>query len=229
MHTATLTQRFGVPALVAATFHVVLLFAINAPARPPVIDLPDERVMLRPFPKELLMPPLPETPPESSAPVKPLHPGPVRPVTEDRSVPKPSAVAMEPAIAPAVPRVPVTTVPERWGDGTADGKPTESAMQGRSIFTLGELDRVPRAKVQPAPDYPLPLRQAGTEGGALVEFDVDPSGRVVTARALQSTHAEFAAAAVRAVLRWRFEPGRRDGRAVPFRMVVPIGFSLSAG
>jgi hypothetical protein len=28
------------------------------------------------------------------------------------------------------------------------------------------------------------------------------------------------------VLKWRFEPGRRNGVTVPFRMVVPVEFAL---
>jgi protein TonB len=89
------------------------------------------------------------------------------------------------------------------------------------------LDRIPRTVAQPAPDYPLALRQAGVEGEVVIEFDVDTTGRVITARVAQGGLPEFEQAALRAVLRWRFEPGRRDGRIVPFRMAVPIGFRVS--
>ena len=40
------------------------------------------------------------------------------------------------------------------------------------------------------------------------------------------TDREFVEPALRAVRHWRFEPGRRDGKAVPFRMTIPIEFSL---
>ncbi|MBA4138393.1 MAG: hypothetical protein C0518_13875 [Opitutus sp.] len=227
--TDNLTERFTVPAFIAATFHVVLLFALNLPARPPISDDPPGRVVLRPFPKELLIPPVSDAPSEATAPVQALKPGPVRPVTEDRSTPTPTEISLNPVDAPAAPAVPVdlTTIPrDGWGDGTP-GKPTGAPL-GAPIFKLDDLDRTPRAKMQPAPEYPLALRQAAIEGQVLVEFDVDVSGRVVSARAVQGTHREFEAAALRAILKWRFEPGRKNGRAVPFRMVVPVGFNLGA-
>jgi protein TonB len=31
---------------------------------------------------------------------------------------------------------------------------------------------------------------------------------------------------LRAVARWKFEPGRKDGRAVRFRMSVPVVFNV---
>jgi protein TonB len=225
-HTAPSAERFAVPAFIAAAFHVVLLFAINPPVVGPFVAPPEEKVLLRPFPKELLPPPT-DVSEDKVAQVKPLNPGPVRPVTEDRSTPAPTAISMDSATTPVVPRVPIDTVAKHWGDGT-EGTVVNDVVQNRRVFTPIDLDRLPRAKAQPAPDYPLPLRQAGVEGSALVEFDVDASGRVVSARSLRATHREFEEAAVRAVLRWRFEPGHRDGRPVPFRMVVPIGFSLGA-
>jgi periplasmic protein TonB len=90
---------------------------------------------------------------------------------------------------------------------------------------VGSLDRVPRAMVQPSPDYPTTLRHDGVSGSVAVEFVVDTAGRVMSAEAVKWTHREFVEPAVRAVLRWRFEPGTLDGRKVRFRMVVPIEFN----
>jgi protein TonB len=229
MHTATLTQRFGVPALVAATFHVVLLFGV----RPPVPTtfgalLADPPIKLPPMPVELITPPAPD-PEFTSQAVKPLNkPGPIKPVTEDRSIPdvRPDVVAA-PVSAPRT-QVQVATdkIPREWGDGST-GPRAISGTDGATIFRLGELDATPRAKVQVSPEYPFALRAAGIEGNATIEFDVDAAGRVVSARALNSTNREFEDAAVRAVLKWRFEPGRRHGKAVPFRMIVPVGFTVT--
>ncbi len=66
----------------------------------------------------------------------------------------------------------------------------------------------------------------GIGGSVTVEFDVNTEGRVVRAEAVSFTHREFVEPAVRAVRRWRFEPGRRNNRVVPFRLVVPIEFGL---
>ncbi len=228
MHTATMTQRFGVPALVAATFHVVLLFGIRPPLPTGIgAIIADPPVRLPPIPIEPLTPPKldPEFTHEQ---VKPLEkPGPVKPITEDRST------VLRPDLPPT-PFDPPTTrlpaveklIPQEWGDGST-GKRTIGGPDGAPIFPLDKLDAQPRTKVQVSPDYPFALRAAGIEGNAMIEFDVDASGRVVSARALSGTHREFADAAVRAVLKWRFEPGKRLGKAVPFRMVVPIGFTVT--
>jgi TonB family protein len=72
------------------------------------------------------------------------------------------------------------------------------------------------------------MRQSGETGSVMVEFEVDTLGRVIRAVAVRYTHREFVDPAVRAVLRWHFEPGKRHGKTVPFRMAVPIEFGLSA-
>ncbi|MBE36925.1 MAG: hypothetical protein CMI16_15450 [Opitutaceae bacterium] len=44
---------------------------------------------------------------------------------------------------------------------------------------------------------------------------------------INRTDRRFEEAALRAVSKWRFEPGRRHGRVVQFRMAVPIIFRLN--
>ena len=102
----------------------------------------------------------------------------------------------------------------------------ENGIHG-SISRPTDLDRIPRATAQMPPDYPSSMRLSNEAGSVTVEFDVDTSGRVVRASAVRFTHREFVDAAVRAVLKWHFEPGKRNGRVVPFRMAVPIEFGLA--
>jgi TonB family protein len=73
----------------------------------------------------------------------------------------------------------------------------------------------------------------GTTGAAprpttevLVGFVVDTKGNVTDAQVVKSSHHEFDAAAVSAVSRWKFTPGRRSGVAVSTRMRVPVRFPL---
>lgn len=227
MHTATMTQRFGVPALVAATFHVVLLFGIR-PDVPAIIDRIklDPPIKLPPMPVELITPKVDLDPVVEA--VKPLSkPGPVKPVTEDRSVDVRPDVVVDPFTPPSA-KVDVKTdkIPNDWGDGTT-GAPVVGDPRSPGIFTAVDLDAHPRAKAQIPPEYPFAMRSAGVEGSVTVEFDVDASGRVTSARAVKSSAREFEEPAVRAVLKWRFESGKRHGKPVPFRMVVPIGFTMT--
>ena len=71
------------------------------------------------------------------------------------------------------------------------------------------------------------MRRAGIEGQVLVGFIVDSKGTVREAYPIRSTHREFESAAVQAVSKWRFRPGKKGGRSVNTRMQVPIVFSIT--
>jgi periplasmic protein TonB len=61
----------------------------------------------------------------------------------------------------------------------------------------------------------------------VVEFIVDERGRVIEPRVVRSTNRIFDDATLQAVAKWQFEPGRRDGKIVRFRMSAPVVFSLN--
>lgn len=105
------------------------------------------------------------------------------------------------------------------GEGMRVGPP--------NIVGIGNLDRVPRAMARSTPRYPSALRADGIDGEATVEFVVGTDGNVLSAEAVRWTHREFAAAAVDAVMRWKFEPGTVNGRKVRFRMAIPVQFNMA--
>lgn len=92
------------------------------------------------------------------------------------------------------------------------------------IFALADLDQPPRAILQPAPEYPAALRKQKLDGTVYVLFMVDRTGRVENPIVQKSTNPAFEPAALQAVKRWKFEPGKRNGQAVVFRMRIPITF-----
>jgi protein TonB len=71
------------------------------------------------------------------------------------------------------------------------------------------------------------MRRAGISGEVVVDFLVDTNGDVQNAYAVRSSQREFEAAAVQAVSKWKFKPGRKGGRNVITHMQVPIVFTLS--
>jgi protein TonB len=95
------------------------------------------------------------------------------------------------------------------------------------IFDISQLDQIPQATVQGRPLYPFEMRRAGITGTVTVEFIVQKNGIVRDAFALKSTQREFEAEAVKAVMKWRFKPGKRGGADVDTRMRVDIVFSLN--
>jgi TonB family protein len=91
---------------------------------------------------------------------------------------------------------------------------------------FGPLDRAPIVIKQPAPEYPYSLRLSGNKGEVMVDFIIDPQGDVVKANVTKSSHPDFEAPAVEAVLKWKFKPGMKDGHPVFVHMAVPIYFQL---
>jgi periplasmic protein TonB len=100
-------------------------------------------------------------------------------------------------------------------------------FRGMKVFDISMLDQTPAAKFQARPQYPFEMRRAGIAGEVVVDFIVDTNGDVQNAFALRSSQREFEAAAVQAVSKWKFKPGRKGGRDVPTHMQVPIVFTLN--
>ena len=95
------------------------------------------------------------------------------------------------------------------------------------VFELFELDEPPQALVKFQPLYPAQARMRQIEGTVVLEFVVGSEGRPRDIEVVSSTPGQvFAEAAVRAVNRWRFSPGTREGRPVPVRVRQKITFRL---
>lgn len=100
-------------------------------------------------------------------------------------------------------------------------------FRGMKVFDISMLDQTPVARFQARPQYPFEMRRAGIAGEVVVDFIVDTNGDVQNAYAIRSSQREFEAAAVQAVSKWKFKPGRKGGRDVPTHMQVPIVFTLN--
>lgn len=96
-----------------------------------------------------------------------------------------------------------------------------------NVFNLADLDQQPVPRQQVKPVYPFEMRRAGVTGEVVVGFIVNVNGDVQDAYAVRSTQREFEAAAIQAVLKWKFRPGKKQGKAVNTRMQVPIVFSIT--
>ncbi|HYC72207.1 MAG TPA: energy transducer TonB [Opitutaceae bacterium] len=172
--------------------------------------------------------PIFDPPPPQSAAGEPGGGGgePVKALEEPMVVPNPDAMTIDVPKIPTsadhldssrIPRVPVPGPP---------GPPVAGSM-AEQLFDPQSLDREPRARVRIAPEYPFDAKRLGLAGVVEVAFVVGPDGAVRDARVLRSDHRELEAAALRAVLKWRFEPGKVRGRPVAFRMNVPMVFRLA--
>jgi len=94
-------------------------------------------------------------------------------------------------------------------------------------YGLGDLDEIPQTLVRVPPLYPPRARLRGMEGFVVVEFVVRPDGRTEDIRVVEAYPEDwFEDAARRAVQRWTFRPGMRDGLPVPVRLRQQIRFEL---
>jgi len=130
----------------------------------------------------------------------------------------PQIVQLDSFVQPVQPPPPEGLKPNVGVINIPQGRPG-GLGKGIEIFDPSKLDQVPQ--------YPFEMRRAGITGEVLVEFIVDANGDVRNAFAVRSTQREFETAAVQAVSKWKFKPGRKGGRAVNTRMQQPISFSLA--
>jgi periplasmic protein TonB len=91
------------------------------------------------------------------------------------------------------------------------------------LFSLADLDQRPRPVFQQQPVVTAAMRRRMPATVHLL-FDIDENGRVDQPVVESSTDATFDQAALDAVRRWRFEPGKRGGKPVRFRMRQPMTF-----
>jgi len=219
-------QRYKMPVIIAAAIHGALFFCLPETTVGDIAP-PTETVIACGLP--LLHEPVTHEPEpsddseatESSAAAKPLPgiPDKLEPLTGDEPFTVPVAPYTS-VIDPVKTLTGYQGLPAGSGDGPGGFGPV-------GLPDVGQLDRTPRAVVQTAPAYPDDMRRGGINGSVTVEFVVGLDGAVLKADAVKWSHREFVEPAVRAVLRWRFQPGTQSGRKVSFRMVVPIEFNAA--
>lgn len=196
-------------ALVVALGVFMILPVLQVITKPPSKDL-----TVRPFEVASLEPPPPAQMEEQDEPPTPEDPPPT------------PIAAAEPL---SIDQMELSLNSGLGGFGTADFAVNIQSVAGSSeevdaIFSLSDLDQKPRVVYQPAPIYPKELASKGLQGTVYVLFIVDKNGRTTDLKVQKSTHPSFNEPALKAVKQWKFEPGKRKGQPVQFRMRVPITF-----
>ncbi len=214
-------RHLALPIGFAAAFHAALLFGFSKTPSIATVREPTTKSIPFPLPPEVLeiiLEPEASTSEKASSPEKPV------PTTPELLVlPTVDSFKLQPPPIDVVldldSRIIPTTRPslER---GDSEGPSGPAMILGR------DLDNPPRTRFQSNPIYPHEGRREGLRGEVLVEFRVDESGRVNDPRVIRSSHRMFEDPTLRAVARWQFEPGRRDGRIVSFRMALPVIFNI---
>jgi protein TonB len=107
-------------------------------------------------------------------------------------------------------------------------KPGSQIGRGmKDLFNIGDLDQLPQPIARPKPDYPYEMKRAGIAGVVEVEYIIDSNGNVSQVQVIKSSQREFEEPVIRALLRWRYRPGKKGGRVVNTRVSQSIPFTLS--
>lgn len=222
--------RFIIPVMVATAFYTLVFLGFNRsqaeavvePVSPPGPSAPPVRPPPRIFEADL-NDPTPATDPDEPQKPRKGSDEVLRPEQEERLSPEPGDWV--------VPLKPFRPGPVQITDRIVPGLPgvpggDDDGGSGWTIIPHHLLDNPPQTRSQVSPLYPAEARSAGLTGEVLVEFLVGEDGRVLDARVLRATNPVFESPTLRAVQKWRFEPGKKSGRPVRFRMVAPVLFNL---
>lgn len=189
------------------SIEMTLVESAEAPVPEPIAES-------TPPPEPEVVPPPPEPEPEPEpivTPPPPVKPEMVQPRSDTPPPPKP----------PATPRPPRRT--------TAPARPASpSAQPAGAPGPIGlRTNAKPNYLNNPPPPYPAASKQAREEGVVVLTVAVTEQGRAASVRLHRSSgFPRLDAAALTAVQRWRFSPGRIGGIAVASEVQVPVRFKL---
>ncbi|SEC17096.1 energy transducer TonB [Pseudomonas anguilliseptica] len=111
--------------------------------------------------------------------------------------------------------------------GSAPSAPTKqvAAQPAAEMLSAKPSFREPPRQ----PNYPSQARRRNQQGVVLVEVRLDERGQQRSLNVLRSSGVDsLDRAALEAVAKWRFNPERTGGQAVPSRVQIPIQFALTA-
>lgn len=146
----------------------------------------------------------------------------------------PMPAAPAPPAAASAPRM-ATARPAPHGAGPRHGAPAAGAAPAApALPPAGQAEdgpvliANPRFRAPPAPPaYPPRARDLGQEGEVLLQARLDPTGTPEEVIVQRSSGFDLLdRAAVAAVRRWAFEPGRRGDRPVAAWVQIPVRFAL---
>jgi protein TonB len=208
--------------LVSATIHVGFLFGERLfPNKPPPPKVHHEE-------DEVLAIELPPLPPEEPDTVEDMvDDQPQNQIAPPSLVDLPTVVPVDAIVQQIQPPPPPDLEVSKGAVTIPVTKPGTNFGKGmKDLFDISQLDQRPVPRLQMKPNYPYDMQRERIEGECLVAFICTSSGDVIEAYAVSATRREFERPAIDAVMRWKFKPGKKGGRAVNTKMMVPIKFTL---
>jgi protein TonB len=142
------------------------------------------------------------------------------------TIKKPESPVSQKSLKPRVAK-PEGLEPLKEKEGEVKEEASASSREERSSDAAMVREAFPLYKVNTPPRYPRSARRRGQQGTVVLSVHVDASGRVTNLRLFESSgHRALDNAALDAVKKWSFEPGRRGDMAVAMWVNVPVRFEL---
>ena len=103
-----------------------------------------------------------------------------------------------------------------------------AAPQGAEgpVYTVGDGVSAPVVVKQVKPQYTAEARRAKVQGTVTLEAIVETDGTVGDVTVTKGLEPGLDEQAVKAARQWRFEPGKKDGKAVRVRITLEMTFTL---
>ena len=113
------------------------------------------------------------------------------------------------------------------GSGSGGGfGPGSGGGTGDGVYRIGGGVSDPVPIFKPEPEYSEEARKAKFQGAVMLSIIIDENGKTRDIRVIRPLGLGLDEKAIEAVLRWRFKPSLKDGRAVAVSANVEVNFRL---
>ena len=109
------------------------------------------------------------------------------------------------------------------GGTASEPNPAPAQKATPKLVRVGSNLKAPRRTYSVDPEYPPLAQQARIHGTVVVDAIIDEHGNVVQAHAV-SGHPLLLAAALKAVLQWKYEPTSLNGQPISVELQVSVAF-----
>jgi len=111
------------------------------------------------------------------------------------------------------------------GDGGGYG-PGSGGGVGGGVFRVGGGVSAPVLLQKTEPEYSEEARKAKHQGTVMLYVQIDPSGHATNVKVIKSLGLGLDEKAMEAVAKWKFAPGKKDGKPVTVEATIEVNFRL---
>jgi len=111
------------------------------------------------------------------------------------------------------------------GDGGGYG-PGSGGGVGGNVFRVGGGVSAPVLLSKTEPEYSEEARKAKHQGTVMLYVQIDASGHATNIKVVKSLGLGLDEKAMEAVQKWKFSPGKKDGKAVTVEATIEVNFRL---